>query len=388
MGFFLLGRGPNDDLALLSDVAHATKSDAMAELSRLTADPGFAHWDADVFVVDMDAAMPVLLVRPASAEKDKAPDVVEAEFEESAAAIESPEVEAVVAVEPVETDAAEETAPEADEALVVEEPIAEAVLADADEAGEPEDAEGAGGTLKDALKRTAAQMESEGIVAPESVGPAEETPEDEQIAVEADIAAEEIASPEQSAAPGEASWPWDVAQDSDAATTGGFSLSALEEPAVDVEGGMLRAGIDDETFAAAKPVILGAYGDEETPSVDVELPVELAEEPAAELESAPAIEPEPEPTLEPKPEPESVPAAEPEDEADEISDFIFDLEASIVETAQGEEGVTQGEEGVAQAPEAVAEVVAGMSCQDCVYVATCPNKDQRDPATCGSFQWK
>jgi hypothetical protein len=399
MGFFLLGRGPNDDLVLLSDVAHATKSAAMAELSRLTADSSFAHWDAEVFVVDMDAAMPVLLVRPAAAEKEEAPDAVEAEFEESAATIESPEVEAVVSVGPAEAVTAEETAAEIDEALVVEEPIADAVLADAEEAEEPEEAEGTGGTLKDALMRTAAQMESEGIVAPESVGPAEETTaeetaSDEQIAAEADTAAEESA--EQPGAPGEASWPWDVAQESDAASTGGFSLSALEEPAVDVEGGMLRAGIDDETFAAAKPVILGAYGNEDVPSVDTELPVESAEVPVPEPEAVPEIAAEPETTPAPEaapepetvPEPETAPEPEPDDEVDEISDFIFDLEASIVESAPGGEAVVQGEEGLTQAPEAVAEVVAGMSCEDCVYVATCPNKDQRDPATCGSFQWK
>ena len=27
-------------------------------------------------------------------------------------------------------------------------------------------------------------------------------------------------------------------------------------------------------------------------------------------------------------------------------------------------------------------------CDDCVYVGTCPNKDQRLPKDCGSFQWK
>ncbi len=30
----------------------------------------------------------------------------------------------------------------------------------------------------------------------------------------------------------------------------------------------------------------------------------------------------------------------------------------------------------------------GMTCDDCVYVDTCPNKDEREPANCGSFQWK
>jgi hypothetical protein len=28
------------------------------------------------------------------------------------------------------------------------------------------------------------------------------------------------------------------------------------------------------------------------------------------------------------------------------------------------------------------------TCDDCVYANTCPNKDQKAPAECGSFQWK
>lgn len=391
MGFFLLGRSPNDGLVLLSDVAHATKSDALAELSRLTADPGFPHWDAEVFVVDLDSAMPVLLVRPATAEKTAAPvEAAEAQFEESAATIESPEVEAVVAAESEQDVAAEET--ETEEALVVEEPIAEAVVEDA------EAAEESGGTLKDALMRTAAQMEAEGIVAPESVGPAEE-PEAEAEGVPA----ESVAEAEEPAAAGEASWPWDTAQDAEATGSAKFSLSALEEPAVDVEGGLLRTTMDDETFAAAKPVILGAYGEDQPVPAEPEPELQPEPEPAAvapEPEPA-AAAPEPEPVPEPaaagpEPEPEPVAAGpEPEveavvveqEETDEISDFIFDLEASIAESAPGE-APASAEESAPVAPETVAEVVAGMSCEDCVYVATCPNKDQRDPATCGSFQWK
>jgi len=33
-------------------------------------------------------------------------------------------------------------------------------------------------------------------------------------------------------------------------------------------------------------------------------------------------------------------------------------------------------------------IADGMTCEDCVYVETCPNKDQREPSSCGSFQWK
>ena len=41
-------------------------------------------------------------------------------------------------------------------------------------------------------------------------------------------------------------------------------------------------------------------------------------------------------------------------------------------------------------PEAGAEVspLSTYTCDDCVYVDTCPNKDERRPEDCGSFQWK
>jgi hypothetical protein len=32
--------------------------------------------------------------------------------------------------------------------------------------------------------------------------------------------------------------------------------------------------------------------------------------------------------------------------------------------------------------------IAGYTCDDCVYVDTCPKARQDGPATCGSFQWK
>jgi hypothetical protein len=32
--------------------------------------------------------------------------------------------------------------------------------------------------------------------------------------------------------------------------------------------------------------------------------------------------------------------------------------------------------------------IAAYTCDDCVYVVTCPKARQEGPATCGSFQWK
>ena len=63
MAFFLIGRGPDDDLRLISPKSFESRQAAMAELSLLSAEPTFAHWDAEVSVMDLDTGAPVLLVR-------------------------------------------------------------------------------------------------------------------------------------------------------------------------------------------------------------------------------------------------------------------------------------------------------------------------------------
>ncbi len=62
---------------------------------------------------------------------------------------------------------------------------------------------------------------------------------------------------------------------------------------------------------------------------------------------------------------------------DEIADFIFELE-----------NVTDIPEATAGDPDAETSDSAGHSCEECVYDETCPNRDQRSPQECGSFQWK
>ena len=45
------------------------------------------------------------------------------------------------------------------------------------------------------------------------------------------------------------------------------------------------------------------------------------------------------------------------------------------------------EEPAGPAPSKAA-LLPGVTCDDCVYELTCPNKDTRTPQACGSFQWK
>ena len=64
MPFFLLARDEDDQLRLLTPDASPSRQDALAVLAKLTSDPGFDAWDAEVLLVDIDSALPVLLVRP------------------------------------------------------------------------------------------------------------------------------------------------------------------------------------------------------------------------------------------------------------------------------------------------------------------------------------
>lgn len=406
MSFFLLGKGPDGDLQLLSDAGLDSRQAAMAELSRLTADPAFDHWDSEVLVMNLEQGTPVLLVRPAEtpaqvvesepahAEMPAAPPVepelaADDEPEPELPADDEPEPEAPAPSEPEpEVPAEPESEPAAevvtasegasdpeghaadndaalaavieelgaDEAMLTE----DAVVVEADEVPAVEADVLLGETvepveavsLRDALQRTAERMEAEGIVAPESVGPATD---------EADATPEgDLASvPDEPAA-----WPWDTRPAADAATgEGAFRLSGLEEPAREATPLITAAG-DDETFAASRPVILGSYADADPGPTHPEEPAawpsvaDLPTDPAAY-----ATEPVddhvevPEAFVEPTVAPQTVETAS-------ASDFILDLE-----------------------PIGSTQTAHEMTCEDCVYVRTCPNKDQRDPKTCGSFQW-
>lgn len=377
MSFFLLGKDTDDELRLLSSKPLASRQEAMAELSRLTADPSFEHWDSEVFVMELDKGTPVLLMRPADvtqpaapeepepaeetvvdAEQDETPETDQGEVSEAetdevepeavdpdttpdadpalAAVIEDLHSDDTVAPDDAVADASISSETEDSVVVVADEPVVVAPIEteQADETLVSEDE--AAPSLKDAIKRTAAHMESEGIVAPDSVGPA--AGGEDQVAA----------------------WPWATSSSDE-----GFSLDALEEPAREATPLVTAAG-DEDTVAASRPVILGSYADER--ALDVPLqpqePIEPAwpgpssDEPAEPVQEVTLVDPE---SIEP-------PVTEPASEAAPVpdtSDFILDLE-----------------------PVTPAMPSPDMTCEDCVYVRTCPNSGQRDPKDCGSFQWK
>lgn len=398
MAFFLLARGADDDVELLTPTLLSSRQEALAELSRLTADPAFLHWDAEILVVDVDAGVPVLLMRPSAPADAPVASSEQSVFDETAESMSMPAVifgqplvaeqveSALVEIDSVEPDetavaliaddveidfVADSFAPDS-EATPTDDPATQPVEEDlvADEAPLNTFAEDSSSSedLRGALLRTASVMEASGIVAPESIGPAEPAAEvDDDLMLDDFIAAitldevtepvvdesleEEVKSPvlvdevmvpaseQQSVAVPEslsdddsdsvtAAWPWDVTLPADvdeveavpeAAAESDFILGDLEAPGTD-SSDMLRVSIDDETLAANRPVILGAYGD---------------------------------------------------------SDVTLEAEPAKSDVASGDSGAT-----VAESP------LDAYTCADCVYEETCPNKDQRLPRDCGSFQWK
>ncbi|MDZ4168999.1 MAG: hypothetical protein U1E26_05035 [Coriobacteriia bacterium] len=385
MPFFLIGKGPDDSLRLLAEGVFETRASAMSELSRVTADPGFDAWDCEVLVADLDAATPVLLVRPAASQ------VVEPE-----------EVEPADEVGPTDEVGPSEGEPAEDDGAVAADTQATPTVDEADESLAAvieglDDESDAAPDLKEALRRSAVSLEAEGIVAPESVGPvepdepdlpAEEEPVDEGADPLAEPPSDAMVVEAQIEGADEGSWPWAVKPD-----VSPLDLDALDEPGDD-EGSLVRAPGDDATMASSRPVILGAYDEVATVSeVDVLLPPAADDQSAPGpdgAESSPVSEPHkpeiPVPPVIPPSSPASLPAADntgdsaaADPTAGESAQVSDDLDVS---------STVAGDSDFVDLPPVVAtDPLDTMTCDDCVYHDTCPNKGQRDPASCGSFQW-
>ncbi|MDZ4178307.1 MAG: hypothetical protein U1E29_03590, partial [Coriobacteriia bacterium] len=84
---------------------------------------------------------------------------------------------------------------------------------------------------------------------------------------------------------------------------------------------------------------------------------------------------------------EAAPIAEPmsveiaQTESTELDSVLADL--AIVTGGVSEiDGISPEDAGPA------APMAGSLTCDDCVYESTCPNKEGSAPATCGNFQWK
>ena len=388
MGFFLLGRGRDTgDLRLISSELYSNRADALDALTLLSGEPTFEHRDAEVFVLDLDSGVPILLVStpaatPVAAVEEPTPDEAPAEDESETMPNDAP-VE-----EPVDDTAHDAGVWEAPSEVVDDTPA--------------EEPEGTG--LAGALKRATGALESEGIVAPDSIGPAaiEESSELPSVldqpwlaeTVEEDDSSKAEA-PITEAEP-EAAWPWDTVADK----------GAGPEPvaAADLEA---EAVPEAETEPEPEPIIEA----EPEPAIEGEAEPEAPTEPAEPVLEVPAYVPDP----------FEEPANDPDDFLKLIStDDSSSAGRTVVMGAYADESAPQPVdeaplpaalvdddneidsiladlgpvETPALAAEAAGEPLAagsptdGLTCDDCVYVNTCPNQEGLDPATCGNFQWK
>jgi hypothetical protein len=415
MSYFVVERESADGtLRMLLPAVFEDRAAALDGLSRAVAS-GEVTIEGEVFVVDLDGAIPVLIV-PAPGPVTEVEPVADRADDESLTVSESTLGEAL---EVRAADAVDLAAPT--DVSVLGERV-ESIESE-DEAEAPSEESG---ELAAALLRAATSLESEGIVAPPSIDAAgEEQSEEEPAAVaaedttgdmeDASADVEEEPSSEVVVPTAEArGWPWtnidayegaSAPADEEAPSTpledvgslieslaGGSDAEEIgqaeeasaqheEVPSADVIGReddasslIVTSAIDDGEAYLPRPVILGDY--EDTPLVVAEpmsVGVEALEADSPESATAPiAVESE---------------AAGATDEtagAEETPFVVEEIEEAI--SPQVETGVPAVD---VLGFEATGELDLGSyTCDDCIYVNTCPKVGQSTPLECGSFQWR
>ncbi len=188
-------------------------------------------------------------------------------------------------------------------------------------------------------------------------------------------------------------WPWDVKGDDDEPPLAEALIAEIDlvtppvEPVDDIVEQDLALdsllveppaeGLAEPEATDAEAQLVEVVAEEPDAVDELEVVVDTAEDEAV-VEAAGVDEAEP--AVEAAEDDEAEPAA-PEDSIgssrDEIADFIFELE-----------NVTDIPEAAAKESAAAGSAEDGPTCGECVYDETCPNRDQRSPQECGSFQWK
>jgi len=343
MPFILLSRDKDDNVRLLTTTASPSRQEALAALSQMTADPGFDAWDSEVLLVDIDSTLPVLLVRPAQAEAEV--DFIASSLPAAQTVIRSDEAEAFasyvsLAVEDADLPGIEDVAEEdvsAIDMMQVTPPASVTVRPEILDAPRVDD-------LRESLLRTASVMEAEAEVALEA---------------ETDAAAE----PE-----------WLVAAEPEVGQQ--RPMESLPEVAVVAE---------PQSVVEVVPEVAVVAEPQSVAKIEPEVPPTFYQ---------PAAPSEPRPTLDvaaPETWPWDVTAAHDGSSVVEPhsggSEFLADLEPIPVTPEPAFQVVgSYAPEMAEAAPHS--ELEGGYVCSDCVYESTCPNKDQRVPKDCGTFQWK
>lgn len=345
-----------DHVTLVSERVFASRQQALEELGTALAGPT-EDVDTEYVVFDLDAASPVLLL-PVEVEESLDIETSEAALVEEIVFDDGPSFvsgsEELVLVGPAENVLVE---------FVTTEPLADAYIEDvvppeefADELIIEdiiiEDFVTEEAVEEDLAEEPAPLEADEKLAAKEQAEePLEEPAEEPAPAVE-----EEPVAPEAAAAEAEPAEP--AAEEAFQEPTEVEPVVADAEQPTDEEASLPDASKVDLALDELLPIVelSASPGAEDLAEAAEEAP---APEPEAGLEFEPEVTPEPEPDsmlqLEPEPEPEPVAEAAPEPEMPGYEAGDSDLRS--------------------------------LTCEDCVYVTTCPNKEERTPSACGSFQW-
>lgn len=354
MGFYLIAtERDGDEVRLLSERVFDTRNDAVAELSAMLQD-GRVTVHTLALVADTHLASPVVFLAAVPEASAGREETVAGEVDMAASVIEAEPQDVTDVAPPIEA---------------VDEAIAEAVI-EASMTAEP--------VMPEELPEAApAQPSTEA---------ADGQPTAESWPWEEIVAAVEPAEGVEAEAPSETEHTDEEA----------FDLDSLEEPAVD-GGDMLVARVDDETLSNVRPLRVGEFAGETTPEP------EDAHEPEAPV--AEVVEP-----VDDASEEEPPPAAV----AEVVSELVEDMAPvdppTIVEAASEEAPDEIAPEGTGHSLVDIAEIAAGdgagdlgaegepgyepgsdlaeFTCDECVYVNTCPKHHEAVPAECGSFQWR
>jgi hypothetical protein len=380
MSFFVVERDPTDGtLRMLLADAFPDRSAALAALTESVAD-GTAVIAGEVFVADLALAAPVL-VMPAPSAPKPASGSWEAPVPESVS-VEPDDVEETLYTTLTDdellaaalTDTGEDLPAIADAEEVVEAWNAE--MTPATPAAEQEAAPGIFDDLESALRRATASLESEGVVAPDAIDDVEP---DEPTVLETPAEA-----PGEDA---EESWPWSSAASVDSAEVPVDEPEQEPAPVEDVDHGPVT-GIAEPLGVTAEPAP-AAPEPSDAPADDDEDALFASLGDASDEHSSLIVTTavEGEDAFLPKP----VILGDYDDtpEAPAIAPAITE-DAPMKDPAFEEPAAGP----IASPEEVIAYVPAGdldlgeYTCDDCVYVNTCPKVGESSPKECGSFQWK
>jgi hypothetical protein len=420
MRFFVVSRDKAaGSIRLVTDSTFATRDEAVAALSEVAASG--EHQTNDLFVVDLDLVTPVVIF-PAPVPivvppvEDRIADVWEAPSEESSSAdsgepVAEPEPEPVVGSQDGSTDTVGMLEDEFRAGAVADRGVTWQVPSETPAEIADDTAVDAEGTaLAEALRRAASALEDAGIVAPASLAEPEPSSHD----VVEDTTSPDAAESDSDEA---AVWPWESAV--------AEAIAADEAGPESAEGVGLAAGADptpqpDQAVSSvdyAASVELEAPDARPGPMLDVVSLPDGVQEPVSVVgfPSRGSFEPVglEEPGLE---EITLLTPATGEDFSPRpviVGDYPEEdgggptPNESAAEPSEPSEPTVQGDQGaggfdelslaVATAGAARAEAkpyekgdtdLSAYTCEDCIYVGTCPKANQDIPATCGSFQWK